>query len=1437
MNAVELIKKSNKIKDEIDAQVKDLKNTINDFREYLLQFYCVLCTRVEEGIDFGPDVIKNVYDNVEEGIGSDTKKIDEYNEKWQEFNLNFSKIPEEERKSITLPDKIDVDCLKQIADCLSYLSRLIKGLENSNELDDDHYLRIISKDAVATDFQKLFNDTYYKLISIIPTKMAEEIKRKRTIDTTIYPSEEEWQEAAEIEKKWIEENEKLNESAARGPSDEIWVEDEGEKASQSPRYDFDADKFEIPGEADELGAARQEEAGKDNSQDKGKTGAFAVDNFEIPRSADAPLPIDGGNNPFDLSDFAIVPSGPQPIKNDDLALNAISSYVKFLKLMQLEGDPEDYAETMDKIETILKSQRTPQEVTDSDEIIYMTKVTFIDRYVERNITLYLTEVELLSLMKANYYLSLNKERKMDDYQMQFEIPVIYMSGSADTDYDYETFLYTNEADIDNDLNNSIIESEKTRIRSIPERELSNYINLLEEIKTNHPELTNDIEKLKKIVKEKSLPIKKTGAHKYYAFRFAIIRTSIREDMRSYSDAREVSLYFDSLDEFNKVLDLCGDIAYKTSGTDKSYNLVGGLEECIFKNSKGHQFVCSREDLDPKTQLPNQEIIDKNSSFFAEFLKSKSTTTVKESDEPKSQEPKLEPVLTAEEKKQAFEFNKTIDDIGDKSLMFEYQTEGLNRIKNKVVEKIKLNKESNTHKYIMVDLVIESKDSDSIDAVSQEVKRVQLYLDSQEELEQIMKDCEETSTLLFDHTIKCSINKYVFVKTNGEVKMYEPLEYDPETQMPIESAMERDKAFFADFPGNTVDEKIIEEDTGAMAEEEPPVVDTGSGNHTKNKVGYTNDIDVDNYDFATYLKGCAEKKPEVKEQVELLRSYLEKGKERKDCSIFYGIFFTSLFGFDGLLFLTKDEIRNAMQAIRKIDYNIFYKFEIDYICFNNQEGETRYYNYASFKPKITKKDEFFDTIDFEPRDMLRDVDLKLYYSEGILTQNQEAENFIKFLKIKKKAQPETAEIIDELIKLIEEKRIEDEEQHIYIKTDISTDQLLEMNETITISSAKKTIDKKVIIYLKWDDALDEIYGKLNALKKLGTPIYCNRQPELVFVNSRGEKKSFDFNYYIDNEKEIIKNDLEFFSKVPEIKEFCNGREALDLLNEYEQSLIKTETAEPIQAEAAPVKEPIQAEAAPVKEPIQAEAAFIGKPVVADESLMEPFTAVPPLETSQNELTKVRLQLYHDIIKEIMHHNYDFSPVAFNTILRVIYENTKEMESPKIIINGDDYYICVKKDGEKQLSTITYDGFMNYVNKLRDIEDENQYNFENGSCRFKLNLKEIAPEQVDTAKSVIYSSVVNDEIGIENSKLVIGAYIVERLKKQGATMEVHTTSTDSAIETSVRINGERVGEPRSYQFNIAPEFENKPIIITICLPDARKIEMILEPKEGTQATFKR
>ena len=190
-----------------------------------------------------------------------------------------------------------------------------------------------------------------------------------------------------------------------------------------------------------------------------------------------------------------------------------------------------------------------------------------------------------------------------------------------------------------------------------------------------------------------------------------------------------------------------------------------------------------------------------------------------------------------------------------------------------------------------------------------------------------------------------------------------------------------------------------------------------------------------------------------------------------------------------------------------------------------------------------------------------------------------------------------------------------------------------------------------------------------------------------------------------------------------------------------------------------------------------------------------------------LSKYRLKIYQVIINEIRNRNLELSEEAFYLVLNELYENQEENNGPEIRYENNKYSISIEDDvGDEQSITISYNGFIKIVEKFMPKEEENVYTAENGSFRFKLNLKEIEPEQIDTVKAVLYTTIANDEIGINNSHLFISAYIIDRLKRSKARMVIDPTGLDMDVDEGY-----------------------KPISITICLPNNKNIEIVLEPKD--------
>ena len=213
-----------------------------------------------------------------------------------------------------------------------------------------------------------------------------------------------------------------------------------------------------------------------------------------------------------------------------------------------------------------------------------------------------------------------------------------------------------------------------------------------------------------------------------------------------------------------------------------------------------------------------------------------------------------------------------------------------------------------------------------------------------------------------------------------------------------------------------------------------------------------------------------------------------------------------------------------------------------------------------------------------------------------------------------------------------------------------------------------------------------------------------------------------------------------------------------------------------------------------------------------------------------LSKYRLKIYQVIINEIRNRGLELSEEAFYLVLNELYENQEENNGPEIRYENNKYSISIEDDvGDEQSITISYNGFIKIVEKFMPKEEENIYTVENGSFRFKLNLKEIEPEQIDTVKAVLYTAIANDEIGINNSHLFISAYIIDRLKRSKARMEIMSTGSDLAVESGYKIHGDRISEAKDYHIPLLMDEGYKPINITICLPNNKNIEIVLEPKD--------
>lgn len=213
-----------------------------------------------------------------------------------------------------------------------------------------------------------------------------------------------------------------------------------------------------------------------------------------------------------------------------------------------------------------------------------------------------------------------------------------------------------------------------------------------------------------------------------------------------------------------------------------------------------------------------------------------------------------------------------------------------------------------------------------------------------------------------------------------------------------------------------------------------------------------------------------------------------------------------------------------------------------------------------------------------------------------------------------------------------------------------------------------------------------------------------------------------------------------------------------------------------------------------------------------------------------LSKYRLKIYQVIINEIRNRNLELSEEAFYLVLNELYENQEENNGPEIRYENNKYSISIEDDvGDEQSITISYNGFIKIVEKFMPKEEENVYSAENGSFRFKLNLKEVEPEQIDTVKAVLYTAIANDEIGINNSHLFISAYIIDRLKRSKARMEIMSSGSDLAVESGYKIHGDRISEAKDYHIPLLMDEGYKPINITICLPNNKNIEIVLEPKD--------
>lgn len=247
--------------------------------------------------------------------------------------------------------------------------------------------------------------------------------------------------------------------------------------------------------------------------------------------------------------------------------------------------------------------------------------------------------------------------------------------------------------------------------------------------------------------------------------------------------------------------------------------------------------------------------------------------------------------------------------------------------------------------------------------------------------------------------------------------------------------------------------------------------------------------------------------------------------------------------------------------------------------------------------------------------------------------------------------------------------------------------------------------------------------------------------------------------------------------------------------------KTE-AKPISEEPDSKENPEKIEAKPISEEPGQDDKKDAKSQDKDNSILK--FSIP---SSSMSLPKYRLKIYQIIINEIRNRGLELSEESFNLILKELYQNQEENNGPEIRYDNNKYSISIEDDvGDEQSITISYNGFIKIVEKFMPKEEENIYTAENGSCRFKLNLKEVEPEQIDTVKAVLYTAIANDEIGINNTHLFISAYIIDRLKRSKARMVIDPIGSDMDVDEGY-----------------------KPISITICLPNNKNIEIVLEPKD--------
>ena len=62
-----------------------------------------------------------------------------------------------------------------------------------------------------------------------------------------------------------------------------------------------------------------------------------------------------------------------------------------------------------------------------------------------------------------------------------------------------------------------------------------------------------------------------------------------------------------------------------------------------------------------------------------------------------------------------------------------------------------------------------------------------------------------------------------------------------------------------------------------------------------------------------------------------------------------------------------------------------------------------------------------------------------------------------------------------------------------------------------------------------------------------------------------------------------------------------------------------------------------------------------------------------------------------------------------------------------------------------------------------------------------------------------------------------------------MEIMSSGSDLAVESGYKFHGDRISEAKDYHIPLLMDEGYKPINITICLPNNKNIEIVLEPKD--------